>query len=184
MKKEKVEEMKKELDSFFERLESVGPKIVNMTEREYKDFRAKLYTEGWGYYKTIVKIPQDSFNALSKDDKFNVQLLVEMVDDDIKDGKSFNAEGFIEAANFIYKGCDKSEGVKQALLDAFDYFVTYDVINDSQVSLIMSFKFLTEDSFSLHLKEKICDTKHTVVIKRKDFLKFLPVWNELRLTVE
>lgn len=172
--------MKKE----FERLRGFADKMLSMSVEERRDWESKLYTEGWGYYKTIVKMPQDSFNALSTDEKFDVNLLVNIADDDIKDGREFNPEAFIEAANFIYKGCDKSEGVKKALLDAFDYFATYDLLNDHVRGLEMSMSLFFVGECSFHVKEKICDTDHSLVITRERLNDFVPVWTELRLTAE
>ena len=173
---------KKMYEKKMEDVLKLANKLNSMTKEELEELNSKNYTEGWGYYKTYVKMPQEAFNSLPDDEKRVVEILVNVADDDIKDGNEFNPKAFIEAANFIYHGCDKSEAVQKAILEAFDYFSTYDLINDPIGGLKLSMGLLLNDEVSFNVKIPICDKEHSVVIKREALREFIPVWNKLRTT--
>ena len=127
-------------------------------------------------------MPQETFDSLPVYEKKVIESLVNDVDDDIKNGEEFNAGAFIEAADFIYRGYNKSEAVQKVLLEAFDYFSTYDLLNDSNKGTQLSMALLFNSEASFKVKVPICDKEHSVVIKRETLKEFVPVWNKLRTT--
>lgn len=157
-------------------------KIKKMDSKEFIEMLNKQYTEGWGYYKTMVKMPQDAFNSLPEIPKIALEALVEVVDDYIKDGERFDAKAFVITANFIYNGYP-NETYRKAILEAFDYFSTYDIITDPFKGIQACASMMLEGTASFKIKIPICEQEHTVVIEKDKVYKFIGVYNDLMTRV-
>lgn len=173
------------MKDFSRKLEEVlamHEKVKKMSNEEMKEMFKKQYTEGWGYYKTMVKMPQDTFNSLPEVPKIALEALVDAVDDDIKDGGVFRPEDFIIIADFIYNAYP-NENYRKAILEAFDYFSTYNIITDPFKGIQACASMMLEGTATFNIKTNICGQGHTLVIEKDKIYKFIGVYNDLMTRV-
>lgn len=168
----------KDFSRMLEEVLAMSEKVKKMSAEEINEMLKKEHTEGWGYYKTMVKMPQDSFNALPDIPKIALEALVETVDDDIKNGGTFSPEDFIIIANHIYKAYP-NETYRKAILEAFDYFSTYEIITSPFKGIQACASMLVSGSASFKIKVPICGQEHTLVIEKDKVYKFIGVYNDL-----
>lgn len=172
----------KNFSSKMEEILAMHEKVKKMSHEEIKEMLEKQYTEGWGYYKTMVKMPQDTFNSLPEVPKAALEALVEAVDDDIKNGGVFNPEDFVIIADFIYNAYP-NENYRKAILEAFDYFSTYNIITSPVRGMNLSMSLILNGKASYNTKIPICGQEHTLVIEKDKVYKFMGVFGDIMTRV-